>query len=90
MSTPISIRIPRGERDDRRSSGLSALPLRRLRPGLEPLILGGGLRLTPRSEASRSGGSWSEALRDLRKSKLVGARQVSLAVCRRRCDAPRP
>ena len=77
MSTPISVRIPRGEAGDRRSSGLSALPLRRLRPGLEPLIHGGGLRLTPWSEASWSGASRSETLRDLRKSKLVGARQVS-------------
>ena len=77
MSTPISIRIPRGEADDRRSGSLSALYLRRLRPGLEPLIHSGGLRLTPWSEASWSGASRSEALRDLRKGKLVGARQVS-------------
>ena len=61
------------------------LSLRRLRPGLEPLIPGDDL-----SRAPRSGGSRSEALRDLRKSELVGAGQMSPAVCRRRCDAPRP
>ena len=42
---------------DRRSSGLSALHLRRLLPGLEPLVYGGGLRLAPWSEAPWSGAS---------------------------------